>query len=97
MARSGSDFFSLEMNKARGSRGCKFVVHVEVPDFRGSGALGFEELDADDIGHAYDLAQSWVNGALGRSLGSYSAAIRRVLPDGNLMKPVKYISPEVGA
>lgn len=97
MASSVSFYFSSEMNKARVSRGCKFVVHVELPDFRGSGELGFEELDADDIGHAYDLAQSWVNGALGRSLGSYSAAIRRVMPDGSLMKPLRYISPEVGA
>ena len=94
MARFVSDYFSAEMNKARVSRGCKFVVHVELPDFRGSGELGFEELDAHDIGHAHDLAHAWVNGALGRSLGAYSAAIRRVNPDGSLMKPLRYVSPE---
>jgi hypothetical protein len=94
MADSVSFYFSPEMNKARVSRETKFVVHVELPDFRGTGKLGFEELDADDIGHAFDLAQAWVNGALGRELGSYSAAIRRVMPDGSLMKPVRIISQE---
>lgn len=95
MADSVSFYFSPEMNKARVSRGCAFVVHVELPDFRGTGKLGFEELDADDIGHAFDLAQEWVNGALGRSMNAYSAAIRRVMPDGSLMKPVRIISPEM--
>ena len=95
MADSVSYYFSPEMNKARVSREAKFVVHVELPDFRGTGKLGFEELDADDIGHAFDLAQAWVNGALGRSMNAYSAAIRRVMPDGSLMKPVRIISPEM--
>lgn len=94
MANSVSFYFSPEMNKARVSREAKFVVHVELPNFRGTGKLGFEELDADDIGHAFDLAQGWVNGALGRSMNAYSAAIRRVMPDGSLMKPVRIISQE---
>lgn len=94
MADSVSFYFSPEMNKARVSREAKFVVHVELPNFRGTGKLGFEELDADDIGHASTLANEWVNGALGRELGSYSAAIRRVLWDGSLMEPCGIVSQE---
>lgn len=94
MAGSVSYYFSDEMNKARVSREAKFVVHVELPNFRGTGKLGFEELDADDIGHASTLADEWVNGALGRSLNSYSAAIRRVMPDGSLMEPCGIVSQE---
>ena len=94
MADSVSYYFSPEMNKARVSREAKFVVHVELPNFRGTGKLGFEELDGDDIFHAYRLAEEWVNGALGRSLGAYSAAVREVRSDGTLMKPCDIISQE---
>ena len=103
MARFVSDYFSSDMDKARVARGCKFVVHVELPNFRGSGELGFEELDADDLSHASRLAEEWVNGALGRSLGSHSASAREVSNDGSLaMNPLFIVSQyfyddEVGA
>lgn len=94
MASSVSFYLSPEQNAARVSRGCKFVVHVELPNFRGTGKLGFEELDADDMCHASTLADEWVNGALGRELGSYSSAIRRVLHDGSLMDPICIVSQD---
>ncbi len=94
MASCVSFYFSPEMNKARVSRECAFVVHVELPDFRGTGKLGFEELDADNMCHASRIAEEWVNGKLGRELGSYSSAIRRVLRDGSLMDPICIVSQE---
>jgi len=86
---SVSKFKSDEMNKHRVTRGSKFVVHVEALD---DDCTRFEELDAEDVGHAYKLAHEWVNGALGRAINAQSAAVRRVLYDGTLMSPILYVN-----
>jgi hypothetical protein len=83
-----SSFFNAEQNANRVSRACAFVVHVELPNWRGSGQFGFEELDADDYQHARILAASWVN-----RHGATSAAIRKVEPKGAIPKVLEYLNP----
>ncbi len=58
-----------------------FVVHVETSSNM-SVADRFVELDADNMEHAGNLADAWVD-----RMGNASAAIRRVMPDGTLHKP----------
>lgn len=80
-----TSYFNTEQNAHRVSRGTRFVVHVELRDFRGTGIVGFEELDADDMEHAGNIACAWVN-----NLGATSAAVRRVFPKGDLSKVIRY-------
>lgn len=82
MAHSLSFLLSSEAASARMTeRKPAFVVHVETHSDMGV-ADRFVELDADGIDHASNLADAWVNG-----MGNASAAVRRVMPNGTLMKP----------
>jgi len=79
MAHSVSFLLSADAAQARMlERKPAFVVHVETHGDI-SVADRFVELDADDIGHAGDLADAWVN-----RMGNASASIRRVFDDGTL-------------
>ena len=82
MAHSVSFLLSADAAQARMlERKPTFVVHVETHGDI-SVADRFVELDADDLGHAGDLANAWV-----KSMGNASAAIRRVMHNGELHKP----------
>ena len=86
MANSLSFLLSSEAAQGRmAERKPAFVVHVEVHSDMDV-ADRFVELDADDLGHADDLSQTWV-----RTMGNASAAIRRVMHDGTLMRPCAII------
>jgi len=86
MAHSLSFLLSSEAAESRMvERKPAFVVHVETSsDF--NVADRFVELDADDLGHAADLADAWVC-----KMGNASAAIRRTFPDGTLTSPCAII------
>jgi len=82
MAPSLSFLLSSDAASARMvERKPAFVVHVET---HGDASIAdrFVELDADDIEHAGNLANAWVN-----RMGNSSAAVRRVMPDGTLHAP----------
>lgn len=86
MSHALSFLLSAEAAAARAaSRKPRFVVHIETCGDM-SKADRFVELDADDIGHAHDLAHNWVH-----TFGNTSAAIRRADADGKLHKPCAYI------
>jgi len=86
MAHSLSFLLSSEAAQGRMvERKPAFVVHVETSSDMDV-ADRFVELDADDLGHAGDLAHAWV-----KSMGNASAAIRRVMHNGELHKPCAII------
>jgi len=88
MAHSLSFLLSSEAASQRAdARKPRFVVHAEVVSGLCRDADRFVELDADDIGHAHTLANTWVN-----HMGAVSAAIRRCDDDGALHKPCGIIS-----
>lgn len=92
MAHSLSFLLSSEAAQGRMvERKPAFVVHVETSSDMNV-ADRFVELDADDLGHAGDLAHAWV-----KSMGNASAAIRRVMHDGELHKPCAIIQSTRGA
>ena len=86
MAHSLSFLLSSEAAQCRMvERKPAFVVHVETSSDMNV-ADRFVELDADDLGQAGNIANAWV-----RSMGNASAAIRRVMDDGELHKPCAII------
>lgn len=60
----------------------RFVVHAEMISGLDRNSDRFQEIDADDLAHAHNLARHWID-----KFGAASAAIRRVDPDGSLNKP----------
>ena len=82
MAHSLSFLLSSEAAQGRMvERKPAFVVHVETSSDMNV-ADRFVELDADDAEQAGNLADAWVD-----RMGNASAAIRRVMADGELHKP----------
>lgn len=86
MAHTLSFLLSAEAAAARMTeRKPAFVVHVEThSDF--TVADRFQELDADSIEHASNIADQWV-----LKMGNASAAIRRVMHDGTLHEPSRIV------
>ena len=62
----------------------QYVVHVEL-NGRMENLERFQEVDADSINHAFDLAKQWVMVHNATSVG-----IRKVEHDGNLGEPDIY-------
>jgi len=86
MAHSLSFLLSSEAAQGRMvERKPAFVVHLEITSDMNV-ADRFLEFDVDDLGHAEGIAKAWIN-----KMGITSAAIRRVMHDGELHEPCAII------